>query len=375
MKTFGSNLFLLGLVTTFLWFAAFGITNVTEAQTVSTQNSSARPRQTPTPPKPPTPQPQRSPIPANTQPKPTPTPPTDDDDDGGPIRINTEIVSLNVRVIDRDNKIQNDVKPEEFKVYEDNVLQKVQFVTREDVPVNYGLVIDNSGSLRSQLEKVIDASKIIIDSNKPEDATFIIRFVGSENINIIQDFTNDKVLLGEQLDQLFTEGGSTAVIDAVKLSAEKAQEYEKSLKQSDRRRRALILITDGEDRASYYKEAQLFTALREADVQIYTIGFVNELDSEKSLFGKSSKAKAIALLDKMAKETGGKAYYPKSLSELPNIARDISNELRTQYILTYTPSDEKRDGKFHPIRVVIDDKNNRNKRIALTRAGRTAAKN
>ncbi|MBC7795579.1 MAG: VWA domain-containing protein [Pyrinomonadaceae bacterium] len=370
MKTFGSNFFLLGLVTTFLWFAAFGITNMTEAQTVSTPNSSARPQQTPTPSKPPTTQ--RSPIPANAQP--TPTPPTDDDD-GGPIRINTEIVSLNVRVIDRDNKIQNDVKPEEFKVYEDNVLQKVQFVTREDVPVNYGLVIDNSGSLRSQLEKVIDASKIIIDSNKPEDATFIIRFVGSDNINIIQDFTNDKVLLGEQLDQLFTEGGSTAVIDAVKLSTEKAQEYEKSLKQSDRRRRALILVTDGEDRASYYKEAQLFAALREADVQIYTIGFVNELDSEKSLFGKSSKAKAIALLDKMAKETGGKAYYPKSLSELPTIARDISNELRTQYILTYTPSDEKRDGKFHPIRVVIEDKNNRNKRVALTRAGRTAAKN
>src|SRR5262249_15533976 len=149
--------------------------------------------------------------------------------------------------------------------------------TREEVPVTYGLAVDTSGSLRSQLQQVIDAAKTIINSNKRGDETFIERFIASDNITTLQDFTASKDALIDALDQLFVEGGQTAVVDGVYLAAEHVADYKKG-NDDDRRRRALIVITDGEDRNSYYNEAQLFQRLREEDVQIYVIGFVNELD-------------------------------------------------------------------------------------------------
>jgi len=351
--------------------AIFGLPFVSNAQ----DNSNSRPRQaaakatpTPTPPVvPPSNLPQ-------TAPKTSPTPPPVEEDPGDLV-IESNIVSLNVRVVDRNGRPLGDVRPEEFKVFEDGVAQKVETVIKEEVPVNYGMLIDNSGSLRSQLEKVIEAGKILVDANKPEDEAFIIRFVSSDKIEEKQDWTKDKTALKEMLDELYIEGGSTAIIDAVMLAADKAADYEKSAKREDRKRRALILVTDGEDRASYYKEEQLFAKLREADVQIYTIGFVNELGTDKSLFGKSDQGKAKALLERMAKETGGKSYFPNSVSELAQIARDINNELRMQYILSYQPTNEKRDGSYRAIRVQIADDAKRGKRIALTRAGYTAAKN
>ena len=371
MKLRNKNVnFWIGFSGALVMCAAFGLPFVSKAQD---QNNS-RPRQaatraTPTP-TPPILQPSNQPPAA---PKTSPTPPPDDED-GGPIIIESNIVSLNVRVVDRNGRPVGDIRPEEFKVFEDGVAQKVETVSREEVPVNYGLMIDNSGSLRSQLEKVIEAGKILVNANKPEDETFLIRFVSSDKITVEQDFTNDKNLLNESLDELYVEGGATAVIDAVMLGAEKASEYEKSVRPEDRKRRALIVVTDGEDRNSYYKEEQLFAKLREADVQIYTIGFVNELGTEKSLFGKSDKGKAVSLLERMAKETGGKAYFPASISELSQIARDITNELRTQYVISYQPTNEKRDGTFRSIRVQIADDQKRSKRIALTRAGYTAQK-
>jgi len=341
---------------------------LTGAQTTKTaaQSSGQRPRQTPTPP-----------VLLRQTPAATPTPATGGEvieDDGETIRIDNQLVNLSVRVIDRNSKVQGDIRPEEFKVFEDGVEQKIQFVSREQVPVNYGLVVDNSGSLRSQLEKVIEAGKTIVGANKDGDETFIIRFVSSDKIEISQDFTNDKNALNDALDEFHVDGGSTAIIDAVMLASEKTAEYEKSLKPDDRKRRALILVTDGEDRASYYKEEQLFAQLREADVQIYTIGFVKELDTEKSLFGKSDKQKAVNLLERMAKETGGKAYFPDSTADLAQIARDITNELRTQYIVSYVPTNDKNDGTYRTIKVQIADDTKRGKRIPLTRSGRTAAK-
>ena len=354
-----------------IMFAISGLPFVSNAQ----DNSNSRPRQaaakaTPTP----TPPVITPSNPPQTTPKTSPTPPPIEEEKD-PLVIESNIVSLNVRVVDRNGRPLGDVRPEEFKVFEDGVVQKVETVIKEEVPVNYGMLIDNSGSLRSQLEKVIEAGKILVDANKPEDEAFIIRFVSSDKIEEKQDWTKDKTALKETLDELYIEGGSTAIIDAVMLAADKAAEYEKSAKREDRKRRALILVTDGEDRASYYKEEQLFAKLREADVQIYTIGFVNELGTDKSLFGKSDKGKATSLLERMAKETGGKSYFPNSVSELAQIARDINNELRMQYILSYQPTNEKRDGSYRAIRVQIADDAKRGKRIALTRAGYTAAKN
>jgi len=353
----------------------------TPAPVRTTQTTVSRPAATPTP----TPQPRSTPSdriaptlgeppPAPVlKPKPTPTPPEPEIDEGSTIVVNTELVTLNVRVIDRNNRPIDNVRENEFHVFEDGVLQPIESFTREEIPISYGLAVDTSGSLRSQLQAVIDAGKTIINSNKSGDETFLVRFISSDKIETVQDFTPNRDLLMDGLDSLYVEGGQTAIIDAVYLSAERVAEYKKG-DDNDRRRRALILITDGEDRNSFYKEPQLFQRLREEDVQIYVIGFVNELDKDAGFIRKSPRDKAIALINRLATETGGRAFYPQSLSELPQIAGEIVRDLRTQYMLAYNPINKLRDGSFRTIKVAVDDASSRDKRIALTRNGRIAPK-
>jgi Ca-activated chloride channel family protein len=312
------------------------------------------------------------PPPPVLKPKPTPTPPEEFGEDEI-VRVNTELVTLNVRVIDRNNRPIDNVRQHDFHVFEDGAPQPIETFTREEVPISYGLAVDTSGSLRSQLQGVIDAGKTIINSNKPGDETFLMRFISKDLIETVQDFTSNQESLMDGLDSFYIEGGQTAIIDAVYLGAEHVAEYKKG-DDSDRRRRALILITDGEDRNSFYKQPQLFQRLREEDVQIYVIGFVNELDKEGGLIAKSPKEKAVALLNRLATETGGRAFYPQSLTELPQIANEIVRDLRTQYVLTYNPTNKLRDGSFRAIKVAVDEGSSRDKRIALTRNGRIAPK-
>ena len=175
------------------------------------------------------------------------------------------------------------------------------------------------------------------------------------------------------LDSFYVEGGQTAIIDAVYLSAEHVSEYRKG-DEGDRRRRALIVITDGEDRNSFYKQEQLFARLREEDVQIFVIGFVNELDKEAGLIRKSPREKAVGLINKLASETGGRAFFPESVADLPQIANEIIRDLRTQYVLSYNPTNKVQDGSFRAIKVTVDQPSGSDKRIALTRTGRLARK-
>lgn len=339
----------------------------------TTQRPVGRPATSPTPSSRPTPPIRSLPElgePPPPPPLPTPTPP-EVYGEGEIVKVVTDLITLNVRVIDRNNRPISRLSQNDFHVYEDGVEQPVEFFSEEEVPISYGLAVDTSGSLRNQLQAVIDAGKTIINSNKRGDETFIIRFIDSDKIELKQDFTSSKDLLIDTLDDFFIEGGQTAVIDAVYLAAEHASEYKKG-DDSDRRRRALILITDGEDRGSRYSQAQLFTRLRESDVQIYVIGFVNELDKEGNLIRKSSREKAVTLINKLATESGGRAFFPQSLSELPQISNEIVRDLRTQYVLAYNPTNKTRDGSYRAIKVAVSDAPARDKRIALTRNGRQA---
>lgn len=313
------------------------------------------------------------PPPPVLRPKPTPTPDptTAEIDENSRLVMNTELVTLHVRVIDRNNHPINNVQKEEFRVLEDGVPQPIFSFTREEVPVMYGLAIDTSGSLRPAFEQVITAGKAIINSNKKGDETFLERFISSDKIETVQDFTANKDALMDGLDTLYVEGGQTAVIDGVYLAAEHVAGY-KTGGDDDRRRRALIVVTDGEDRSSYYNETQLFQRLREEDVQIFVIGFVNELDADKGLIRKSPRDKAVSLLNRLASETGGRAFFPNSLSELPEIANEIVRDLRTQYVVSYDPTNKAHDGTYRAIRVTVADAAGQGKRIALTRSGRTA---
>lgn len=338
----------LTLPTLFLFVISGVVLSVATAET-STSAQTQQPAQTPTP-------------------KPAPTLKEEDEI----VKIDTELVNLNVRVVDRNNRPISNLQQREFKVFEDSVPQQIEFFSKSEVPTNYSLVIDNSGSLRTQIDQVIEASKILVGANKPEDETSVIRFISSEKIEILQDFTSNKADLNDALDSLYIEGGQTAITDAVYLAANRVTEYEKSTSNVDRKRRALILVSDGEDVKSFYNQEQLFDLLRETDVQIYVVGFVKDLSTEKGFITKSRQGKAKSFLEKLATETGGKAYFPNDVSELNGIAREIASELRTQYSIGYIPSNDKNDGTYRNIRVVVDDGPNKQKRIALTRAGRTA---
>jgi Ca-activated chloride channel homolog len=365
-------------VTFALMISAFVFGAVVEGQDRPRSTTPATPAASPSPTQ--TPQTQRPgrtaptlgeppPVP-KLKPTPTPTPPPEFDE-SDILRTNTDLVQLHVRVIDRNNRPINNVGQGEFHVFEDGIAQPIEYFTREEVPISYGLSVDTSGSLRTQLATVIEAGKTIINANRPGDETFLVRFIGRENSEIVQNFTANKEALMDALDNMYTEGGQSAVVDAVYLSAEHVAEYKKG-NDSDRRRRALIVITDGEDRNSFYNQEQLFARLREEDVQIFVIGFVNELDKEAGFIRKSPRDKAVNFINKLASETGGRAFFPESLSELPQIANEIIRDLRTQYVIAYNPTNKTPDGSFRAIRVTVDQPSNSDKRIALTRNGRLA---
>lgn len=308
--------------------------------------------------------------PTNTLPTPAATPESVNDDET--LSIETVEVNLNVRVVDGKNRPVNNLRQTDFKVYEDGVLQPITSIATTEVPIINALVIDNSRSLRTQLKKVIDAGKIIVGTNRPADESSVVRFVSTDKIEVVQDFTPNKDSLNNALDNLFVEGGQTAIIDAIYQTAKKVEQYQISQKKEDAKLRALILVSDGDDRGSRFQEKQLFDLLRDSSVQIYAIGFINDLSSEPVQNGLSRQEKAKAFLTRLAEETGGKVYLPNSIEELTKIAADISAELRTQYLISYTPTNEKHDGSFRQIKVEINEGGNKEKRTAITRAGRNA---
>lgn len=301
-------------------------------------------------------------------PVPSPTPEEEE-----VIRVATEEVILNVRVVDAGNRAVKNLNQSQFKIYEDGVLQTITSVSTTEAPMINALLIDNSRSLRSQLKSIIEAGKIIVGTNRAADETAVIRFVGSDKIEVVRDFTTSKTALNDGLDNLFVEGGQTAIIDAVYLAAEKIEQRKNSAQKDDIRLRALVLVSDGDDRSSSHDEKQLFDLLRKSQVQIYAVGFVNNLSREPDAGGVNRREKAKSLLKNLTEETGGRAYFPDSIDELAQIAADISGELHAQYSITYTPTNESRDGSFRKLKVEIDEGSNKEKRIAVARAGRISA--
>lgn len=191
-------------------------------------------------------------------------------------------------------------------------------------PIIYGLVIDTSKSIGPQFQEVIEAAKTIVNNHKPGDRAFIVRFVASDHIVVEQDFTSDKAVLLGSLGTLFTELGQSAVTDAIYISAEVIAKEAKA----EQLRPSLILITDGDDRVSFYKQDHLIEMLRKNKVRIFVIGLVNQLNNRKALLSKSSREKATKFLQRVAEESGGRAFFLESPAELPGIAKAIANDLR-----------------------------------------------
>jgi Ca-activated chloride channel homolog len=271
-----------------------------------------------------------------------------------------QMVILNVRVTDDNGRAVADVAEERFQILEDGVKQKISLFSSEQIPLTYGLLIDNSGSLRSQIEKVISASKKIVNRNSPNDETFLIRFISSDKIQLVQELTFDKTPLLNGLDSLYVEAGQTAVIDAVYVGVDKLTKVKTV--PANLRRKALILITDGEDRNSFYKPEQVFSMLGSTDIQVFVVGFTKELKERE-------RAKALKLLNRLALDSGGRAFFPNSPGELDFISDEIINDIRTQYVIGYLPSNSATNAGFHKLQVSITNDPDQEKRIAVTRVG------
>jgi Ca-activated chloride channel homolog len=279
-------------------------------------------------------------------------------DKEGVIKVDTDLVLLDVTVVDQSNTPIMGLKKEDFSIYEDKVKQSIESVSREEVPVSFGLVIDTSGSMKSKLQTVSDASILLIKQMRNDDEAFIASF--KTEAELVQEFTDDKRELEDAIGDLYTSGG-TALLDAIIATADYAQEKGK------RRRKALVVVSDGYEKNSSSKEKEVLEVIKEDEVQVYLVGFIDE-EEERGLFGKSPAKKAKELLSRIADDSGGRAYFPKDIGEIPAVAAQIAKDLRTQYVVSYYPSNDKRDGTFRNIQVGVNQVGSR-KLIARTRRG------
>lgn len=265
------------------------------------------------------------------------------------------MVVLHVRVTDPSGRAVQNVPQSAFQVTEDGAPQKIELFVNEDVPLIYGLMIDSSGSLRSQFGDIVRAGKNIINTNQDSDQTFLVRFISSDKIENVQECTTDKKKLLDGLESIYIEGGQSAILDAVYLSADYLAKQKPA---GQVRRKVLILVTDGEDRVNYYNKETLFAFLAATDTQVFTIGFTKEVKPEK-------RQQAIYLLKQLAFETGGQTFFPDTGADLDRISRQIMNNIRTEYVIGYTPEGDSKD--VHKVMVSLTQGAEADQRAAITR--------
>jgi Ca-activated chloride channel homolog len=274
---------------------------------------------------------------------------------GGSIKIPTEMVQLDVKVTDQNGRPVSGLTKDDFVVYEDKVTQSIESVSGEEAPLSMGLAIDGSGSMLAKLYTVSDAARSLIRQMRPDDEAFLALF--NTEAELVQEFTSDRRELEDSLKKLYATGG-TALLDAIIATADHTQEKGK------RRRKALIVITDGVEKNSSMKEKEVVEAMKEDEVQLYLVGFLDESEPAWP-FGRSSARKGKDLLVRLAEDSGGRAFFLNDVSETPAIAAQIAKDLRAQYVISYYPNNDRRDGSFHSVRVVVNDR----KLIARTRQG------
>lgn len=244
-------------------------------------------------------------------------------------------VQLSLIVTDSKNKSLNQVSRDDLHVVEDNVEQKVLRIAPDERPVDLVLAIDSSSSLRSQMRTVLETAALVIINRRPEDEIFLMRFISSDKIETVLDFTRDGDALLVALKGFYTEGGQSAVIDALHIGA---STFADSKKTSPDRRKVIVIITDGEDRNSYFKREALIKKLHQSEVQVFAIGLVTELHRQSGFMMKDPREKAEKLLKMVTEETGGRAFFPKNKTELIDSITQIINDLRGQFRLTYQSS-------------------------------------
>ncbi|MCU1287047.1 MAG: von Willebrand factor, type [Acidobacteriales bacterium] len=263
-----------------------------------------------------------------------------------------EEVTLYATVVDPKNHLVTNLDRNAFVVYEDGQPQRITSFRHDDVPVSMGILIDNSGSMRDKRPAVNQAALNLVRASNPQDELFVVNF--NDDAFLDQDFTSNVELLREALERIEARGG-TAVYDAVIAAANQLAKGAKLEK------KALLVITDGEDNASRDTLEQAVKRVQDdAGPTVYTIGILgNDRESKR----------ARRALERLSVETGGIAYFPKDLGEVDAISRAVAHDIRNQYTIGYKPTRPQSQGGFRNVRVEARGADGRSRLQVRTRSG------
>jgi len=254
------------------------------------------------------------------------------------IVLNTDLVSVTVTVTDTYGRFVTGLSKDQFEVYDDKIRQTIAHFSDDDAPVSLGIVYDVSGSMKERINRSLHALKRFVETSHEDDDFFLLAF--NNRANLVQDFTvSADQLLGHLM--FVQPRGSTALYDAAYLAVEK-------IKQGHHPKKALLIISDGQDNNSRYTYNELRKRVKESDVQIYAIGITDPASDSLAGIGRS-------ILEEITRMTGGRAFFPNAYNEpeLVEICTRIALELRHQYAIGFYPTDTQSEAKWHKVQVKV----------------------
>ncbi|HVG28936.1 MAG TPA: VWA domain-containing protein [Pyrinomonadaceae bacterium] len=252
--------------------------------------------------------------------------------------VNSDLINLSVTLTDMYGRYVTGLSKEAFSVFDNKEQQEIQFFSDDDAPVSMGVIFDVSGSMgKDKLGRAREALRHFVDTSHDSDEYFLIGF--NSRAQLLMDRTRDSDAMLDKLT--FVESkGNTALYDACYLGIDRVT-------RGAHPKRALLVISDGQDNNSRYTFNELRRLLKETDVLIYAIGIV-ERGSPGSL-----DVGGQALLEELAAVSGGHAFFPDTAAEMNEIFERIAIELRHQYSIAYRPKNFTNDGKWHKIKVKV----------------------
>ncbi len=278
-----------------------------------------------------------------------------------PVQVN--LVDVLFTVLDRRNKLVPALEKQDFKVTDDNAVQEIRhFSKQSDLPLRIGMLLDTSNSIRDRIKFEQDAANNFLFSvlRYGKDEAFVMTF--DDEPQVVQGFTGDTGMLRDQILRT-RAGGGTAVYDAIYDACvrELSHPPRPAGDQPDVVRRVMILISDGEDNLSSHTRAEAIEMAQRTSVVIYTISTstqwitLDDPSKEKSGNRKYHLTDGDKILQALAEETGGRAFYPYHVDDLDQSFQDIGDELRNQYSIAYNPSNHAFDGRYHKIKIDVPE--------------------
>jgi Ca-activated chloride channel family protein len=264
---------------------------------------------------------------------PTPTP----DDPDGPIPIRTDLVTLTLTVTDPYGRYVSGLGKHAFAITDNNLEQEITFFSDSDTPVSVGIIFDISGSMGGdKIRKARKALERFVTTSHPSDEYFLIAF--NSRAQLLLDRTRDGDAVLRKLT-LVQPKNNTALYDAVYLGLERVT-------RGAHQKRALLIISDGQDNSSRYNFGEVRRLMKESDVVTYAVGIMGNSSSSLDMQGQ-------AFLDEICSVSGGRSFYPNTDVEMDEIFERIALELRHQYSIGYTPKDFQPNGKWRRVKVKV----------------------